>query len=100
MILVRCTAVLVSLACFVSDAPAQSVSMSPFLEASEVVPPTSAGAWGLAYVHVDPAINRLFYDLTFLDLSVETAAHIHGFAPPRIDRSHLAHPPSGTEQDG
>ena len=60
--------------------------MAPLVEPidpRQEVPPTASTAAGIALIALDVATDRLGYDIRFAGLtSPETAAHIHGFAPP------------------
>ncbi|MEM7165167.1 MAG: CHRD domain-containing protein [Planctomycetota bacterium] len=52
------------------------------LDGGQEVPPNPSAGAGCAILTVEPIIDRLSYDILTLGLGgVETAAHIHGFAP-------------------
>jgi hypothetical protein len=60
-----------------------------------------AAASGIAEVTVDTVNNILSYNITYSDLSsAETAAHIHGFAPPGQTADPLHTLPLGTPKVG
>jgi hypothetical protein len=53
------------------------------LDGTQEVPPNGSTATGSALIVIDPATNTLFYHVSYSGLSsAETAAHIHGYAPP------------------
>jgi hypothetical protein len=53
------------------------------LDGAQEVPPVPTPATGTAFMKVNRATNTIDYGMTFTDLSAaQTAAHIHGFAPP------------------
>lgn len=56
------------------------------LNGAQEVPPNASSATGFAVVTVDTVNNMLMYDITFSGLgSMQTDAHIHGFAPPGME---------------
>jgi len=71
------------------------------IDSRQEVPPTGSSAAGIALIALDVASDRLGYDIRFAGLSsAETAAHIHGFAPPGVNAG-VQHPlPPGSPKLG
>ena len=88
-----------ALACAVAP-NAEAQTMSPYLTASEVVPPHAPSGGGLALVVIDPAANTLFFEVIFVGGFFELSAHIHGFAGPGANGPILFDLPLGLTKTG
>ena len=71
------------------------------LEGSQVVPPTSSGATGSGLFSIDDVANTVTYSISYSGLmGVETAAHIHGMAPPGANAGVVHALPAGEPKNG
>jgi len=69
-----------------SLALADTYSAVVTLNAANEVPPNSSTATGTAFVSINSLDNTLTFSMTYSGLSSpETAAHIHGYAPPGMN---------------
>ncbi len=66
-----------------SGAAAAKEHYKASLDGAQEVPPNGSIATGSGMFVIDPATNTLFYHIAYSGLSsAESAAHIHGYAPP------------------
>ncbi len=80
---------------------AQIVPMVVPIDNQQEVPPTGSPAAGLALVSYDGDNNLLGFDLRHQGLvAAESAAHIHGFAPPGANAGVLLALPLGARKQG
>jgi hypothetical protein len=87
--------------CAASFAQAAHYSASVTLNGAAEVPPAATPATGSAGVSIDTNANTLTFHLTYSGLTTaETAAHIHGFAPPGMNAPVIFPLPAGTTKDG
>ncbi|GJM44589.1 MAG: hypothetical protein DHS20C21_14310 [Gemmatimonadota bacterium] len=71
------------------------------IDGSQEVPANGSAGTGSAQFIVDTATNTIFYHITFSGLTgVETAAHVHGFAPPGANAGVLFGLPLGSPKVG
>jgi hypothetical protein len=71
------------------------------IDGAQEVPPNATPGTGEAQILVDTNTNTLFYHITFSGLiGAETAAHIHGFAPPGMNAGVLFGLPLGSPKVG
>ena len=78
-----------------------AVSMSAMLNGVQEVPPVTTNAVGTAYFRLDPEADSVTFHYTFADLSsIQTGAHLHGYAPPGVNASILFTLPVGFHQSG
>jgi hypothetical protein len=76
----------VTLAGLAGSASAQHLCFTAKLDGAQEVPPNPSLATGTAFFVMDQLANTLTYEIQFHGLtSAETAAHIHGFAPPGVN---------------
>lgn len=79
----------------------QCYTFSFTLSGAEEVPPNGSPATGTGLVTIDTDTNQLNYNITFSGLEgTETAAHIHGFAPPGTNAGVLYALPTGNPKIG
>lgn len=79
----------------------QCYTFSFGLSGAEEVPPNGSPATGTGLVTIDTDTNQLDYNITFSGLQgMETAAHIHGFAPPGSNAGVLYTLPPGSPKIG
>ncbi|MCB8952269.1 MAG: CHRD domain-containing protein [Ardenticatenales bacterium] len=79
----------------------QCVSFSFTLSGAEEVPPNGSPATGNGVVVIDTVLNQLSYNISYAGLQgTETAAHIHGFAPPGTNAGILYPLPAGNPKIG
>lgn len=71
------------------------------LDGAQEVPPTGSAGIGSATMIIDPNTDTIFYHIAYSGLgAAETAAHIHGYAPPGVNAG-VVHPlPAGTPKIG
>jgi hypothetical protein len=72
------------------------------LNEAQEVPPTGSAATGTAIITLDTQLNQLIFTVTYTGILAanETAAHIHGFAPPGVNAGVLFPLPLGTTKNG
>lgn len=71
------------------------------LSGASEVPPNGSGGTGVAFVVIDTAANTLQYHISYSGLTgTETAAHIHGYAPPGVNAGIVHGLPSGNPKVG
>ena len=81
--------------------PDPMTNMVALCEGAQEVPPTASAGLGIAFFHLDTVANTLGYNIVFGNLTAaETAAHIHGFAPPGVNGGVLHALPLGTPKVG
>ena len=74
--------ILAAFALLTTASPAQVVAFDVPLDGDEQVPPNATVGYGTSTFTVDLEANTLTYAITAVRLDgVETAAHLHGFAP-------------------
>ncbi len=84
-----------------SAASAQKIGFTAVLNGAQEVPPNPSNGKGTAVLVFDLDANTITYDLTVDGLSsAETAAHIHGFAPPGVNAGVLFPLPAGKTKSG
>jgi hypothetical protein len=84
-----------------TSASAQTVEFLARLDQAQEVPPSGSPAVGVGVFAVDTAANTLAYRISYIGLTAaETAAHIHGFAPPGANAGVLHALPAGTLKCG
>ncbi len=77
------------------------VRMVTLLTGSQETPPVATNAFGCGVFEIDTTANTVTYRIVFTGLSsAETAAHIHGFAPPGTPAGVLHPLPSGNPKTG
>src|SRR5262245_55647130 len=87
--------------CAASFAQAAHYSASVTLNGANEVPPNGSTSTGQCGVSIDTNANTLTYHLTYTAFGTpETAAHIHGFAPPGMNAGVIVPIPAGTTKDG
>jgi len=83
------------------SAAAQTVGFDAHLDGGQEVPPNLSVAYGTAYFVLDREANTLGYSITVARLNgTETAAHLHGFAPPGTTAPVLLTLPLGKTKSG
>jgi Cu/Zn superoxide dismutase len=71
------------------------------INAANEVPPNGSAATGVGQCLIDTNTNTLFYHVDYSGLSAaETAAHIHGFAPPGVNAGVLIALPASNPKIG
>lgn len=84
-----------------SSVQAQVIYFTATLGGSQETPPTGSSATGFACLTLDTAANTLTFHVEFSGLgSPETAAHLHGFAPPGTPAPVLYPLPLGNPKTG
>jgi len=87
--------------CAASFAQAAHYSASVTLNGASEVPSNASTATGSGGVSIDTNTNALTFHITYSGFATsETAAHIHGFAPPGMNASVLFPLPAGLTKDG
>ena len=82
-------------------ASAQRICLTAELESVQEVPPNASPAKGTGCFIVDTAANTVTYRITINNLvAAETAAHIHGYAPPGANGPIQAALPLGATKTG
>ena len=78
-----------------------ATNMVALVNAAQEVPPNASPGQGIGFFKIDTAANTLNYDIRYGLLSAaETAAHIHGFAPPGTPAGVLVALPAGNPKVG
>ena len=98
----RRAALFVPIVLALSAAPlcAQKVCLVAELNGASEVPPVATMARGTVFAVVDMGANTLTLSLTFDGMATaETAAHIHGFAPPGVNAAVLFPLPVGKHKN-
>jgi hypothetical protein len=86
---------------FASRAGAQQLYYSALMDGAQETPPVATTATGFGSFVIDTAANTITYHIEFSGLtSAETAAHIHGFAPPGTPAGILFALPLGNPKIG
>ena len=81
--------------------PDASIQLVARVEGAQEVPPNGSAGLGIAFFTIDPVANLLSYDIRFGSLTgTETAAHIHGFAPPGVNAGVVHTLPAGSPKIG
>lgn len=71
------------------------------LSGLDEVPPNGSAGTGVAHVVIDPVANTLQYHISYSGLTgTETAAHIHGYAPPGANAGVVHGLPTGNPKVG
>ena len=70
------------------------------LSGSEEVPPVTTNATGNGVITLDASANTLTFNITFTNLTGESAAHIHGFAAIGANAAVLFSLPAGSPKTG
>jgi len=80
---------------------ASAQNFTATIDGLQEVPPVATPATGSATLVLDTAANTLSYNIVFANLiAPETAAHIHGFAPPGVAVGVLHPLPAGSPKIG
>lgn len=83
------------------EAPAAKYFYGCVLSGGQEVPPNGSAALGGGQFLIDTDANTVSYRLTIVGLAgAETAAHIHGFAPPGVNAGVLTNLPVGNPKSG
>ncbi len=83
------------------SASAQTVEFIARIDGLQEVPPNTSPAIGLGVFAVDTVTDVVSYRILHLGLTApESAAHIHGFAPPGVSAGVLAPLPAGSMKCG
>lgn len=90
-----------TLALVLLAATASAQNFTASLDGLQETPPNASPASGSATLVLDTAANTLSYTITYGGLvATETAAHIHGFAPPGMAAGVLHPLPAGNPKIG
>jgi len=74
---------------------------APSIDGAQENPPTGSPGSGVAHTLIDTASNTLYYHIEFSGLAgVETAAHIHGYAPVGVNAGVVHALPAGSPKIG
>ena len=94
--------VLLALALVAAPAGAAIVEFDATIDGAQETPPNASAAMGMGTFVMDTEANTLSFSifLTVLPPSGETAAHIHGFAPPGTPAGILFPLPAGNPKNG
>ncbi len=80
---------------------ARAQNFTATIDAAQETPPNASPATGSATLVLDTAANTLSYNIMYSGLvATETAAHIHGFAPPGMPAGVLHPLPAGNPKIG
>lgn len=90
-----------TVAAWATPASAQTVEFLARLDQAQEVPPSGSPAVGIGVFAVDTVADTVTYRITHIGLTaIETAAHIHGFAPVGVNAGVLHTLPGGTLKCG